>query len=263
MTTQMLIYERAVPISLTAHKNTCVKTGEDYGFASRINAVPLLATEFTSAAKEFAVVFAGAEDRVIPTAVLGVRNDENLFVTADGGWNARYCPAFLRQYPFVVAGSDGSDQLTLCIDEQFSGINTEGRGERLFDSDGNRTAYLNLMLDFVQKYQGHFRRTELFCQRLMELDLLEPMQAAFTLPDGQSVQLSGFQAVNRDKIKALDGDTLKALAQTDELELLYVHLQSMQNLDRLIERIPGGSIVAAPERGPDVGQMDSTESAAE
>ncbi|MBS0126833.1 SapC family protein [Thetidibacter halocola] len=239
MTTQMLIYERAAPITVAAHKDTYVKTGADFGFASKINAVPLMATEFISAAKEFAVVFAGTEDKVMPTAVLGVRNEENLFVNEDGSWDARYRPAFLRQYPFVFAGREGSDQLTLCIDEQFKGVNKDGRGERLFDADGNRTAYLNLMLDFAQKYQGHFRRTEIFCQRLKEHGLLEPMQAKFTLPDGQSVQLAGFWAVNREKVKQLDGDTLKALAQTDELELIYVHLQSMQNLDRLIERLGG------------------------
>ncbi|MCA8884374.1 MAG: SapC family protein [Rhodobacteraceae bacterium] len=248
MPTQMLIYERATPITVARHKDSSVKTGTDYGFAAKINAMPLMATEFASAAKEFTVVFAGTEDKVMPTVILGARNDENLFVDADGSWAAKYRPAFLRQYPFVFAGRDGSDTLTLCLDEEYGGVNTDGRGERLFDAEGNRTAYLNTMLDFAQKYQGHFRRTEAFCAQLKALDLLEPMQAKFQLGDGSVVQLGGFQAISRDKLKALDGDALKALAQTDELELIYIHLQSMQNLDKLIARLQErGNISGTPQ----------------
>jgi hypothetical protein len=44
-------------------------------------------------------------------------------------------------------------------------------------------------------------------------------------------------AVNRDKLKALSGDTLSELAKTDELELLYLHLQSMRNFDGLRDRL--------------------------
>lgn len=237
MPTQMLIYERATPITVSRHKDTSVKSGTDFSFASKINAMPLMATEFASAAKDYAVVFAGTEDRVMPSIILGARNEENLFVAEDGSWDGAYRPAFLRQYPFVFAGQSGSDTLTLCLDEEYGGVNTDGRGERLFDADGNRTAYLNTMLDFSQKYQGHFRRTEQFCARLQELGLLEPMQATFQMGDGTKVQLGGFFAINREKLKGLDGDTFKSLAQTDELELIYIHLQSMQNLDRLIARL--------------------------
>ena len=84
--------------------------------------------------------------------------------------------------------------------------------------------------------------------QLKALDLLEPMQAKFQLGDGSVVQLGGFQAISRDKLKALDGDALKALAQTDELELIYIHLQSMQNLDKLIARLQErGNISGTPQ----------------
>lgn len=245
MATQLLVYERATPITFDRHKDTYVKTGNDFGFARKINAVPLMATEFTSAAPEFAIVFAGAEDRVMPSVILGVRNEENLFVNADGTWGARYRPAFLRQYPFVFARSEGSETLTLCLDEGFAGLNGEGRGERLFDAAGERTAYLNGVVEFSQQYQRHFRRTEAFCNRLREHDLLEPMQAQFRMPDGAAIQLAGFLAVNRDRLKALDAEVLKAFAANDELELIYTHLQSLRNFQNLVGRVDG----ARPE-GP-------------
>jgi SapC len=47
--------------------------------------VPLIAAEFASAALEYAVVFGGTGDVVMPATVLGVRTDENLYVTMEGG----------------------------------------------------------------------------------------------------------------------------------------------------------------------------------
>jgi hypothetical protein len=54
---------------------------------------------------------------------------------------------------------------------------------------------------------------------------------------GEKLSLSGFMAVNRAKLKALTGDKLAELAQTDELELLYLHLQSMRNFLALPGRL--------------------------
>lgn len=58
-------------------------------------------------------------------------------------------PAFLRRYPFVFSSNDDASTFTLCIDEEFDGLNQDGRGERLFDSEGERTQYLQNVLGFL------------------------------------------------------------------------------------------------------------------
>jgi hypothetical protein len=58
----------------------------NYAFCRNINSVPLMAAEFAGAALEYAVVFGGTGDAVTPVTVLGVRADENLYVTKEGGW---------------------------------------------------------------------------------------------------------------------------------------------------------------------------------
>jgi hypothetical protein len=63
------------------------------------------------------------------------------------------------------------------------------------------------------------------------------MQAQITIDGVTQNMLSGFQAVNREKLKALPGDTLAELAATDELELIYLHLQSMRNFEALRDRL--------------------------
>lgn len=237
MPTQLMFYLNAVPVSSQTHGDISVKSGEDFAFARSVNSVPLTAVEFRRASLEYAVVFAGEGDTIMPAAILGVEADNNVFVKEDGTWDGKFVPAFVRRYPFVFSSSDDGKTFTLCIDDSFSGCNREGRGERLFDADGERTQYLQTVLNFVNEYQAQFKRTRVFCTHLKELNLLEPMQAQFTLPGGQQKSLAGFMAVNRTKLKELDDEVLAKMAKNDELELIYLHLQSMQNFSAMLQRI--------------------------
>ncbi len=239
MTKQLLIYEKVVPVSQERHLNWSVKTGTNYEFAHNTNSLPLMTVEFSNAAAEYTIIFTGNKDNgaIMPAIILGIRNNENLYLTETGEWKAKYIPAFVRRYPFVFSSNNEGDTLTLCIDENCSGFNQEGRGERLFDSQGERTQYLEGVLEFVKGYQAEFQRTQLFCKKLNELDLFEPMQASFTLQSGEKLSLEGFMVVNRDKLKSLTGEQLADLARFDELELIYLHLQSMRNFSSMAERL--------------------------
>nr|VFK04745.1 MAG: SapC protein [Candidatus Kentron sp. H]VFK04761.1 MAG: SapC protein [Candidatus Kentron sp. H]VFK08358.1 MAG: SapC protein [Candidatus Kentron sp. H] len=237
MTTQLLIYERAVPISKQRHHDWSVKVGKNYTFARRVNSVPLVAAEFYAAAAEYAIVFAGTEKAVMPSVILGIRERENLYVSDTGKWITRYIPAFIRRYPFVFSSNDDGKTFTVCIDEEYMGCNQQGLGERLFDTENEQTQYLGNVLEFLKAYQIQFQRTQAFCNKLKELELLEPMQAQFEPKTGGKVSLSGFMAVSRARIKKLPGDKLAKLAKLDELELIYLHLQSMRNVSLIAERV--------------------------
>lgn len=239
MTTQLLFYESAVPVSNARHSGGSVQTGGDFSFARSVNSVQLMAVEFPAAAAEYAIVFAGNEDATMPAVILGVRNNQNLFLAKDGTWQARYIPAFVRRYPFVFSSSDDGKTFTLCLDESFPGFNREGRGQPLFGEDGKPSAYVGNVMKFLQEYQAQFQRTRAFCRKVRELGLLEPMQAQISTGAGERLSLGGFWAVNRGKLKELPGDKLAELAKTDELELLYLHLHSMRNFDGLRTRMAG------------------------
>jgi hypothetical protein len=242
MSTQLLIYETAVPVSSGRHGKAAIEPGKGFGFARRINSVPLTAVEFPLAASEYAIVFAQGGSEVVPVVILGARSEENLYVKEDGSWGAKYIPAFIRRYPFVFAAKDGGTTFTLCVDESFQGLNYLGRGHALFDAEGKQTPYVDNVLRFLQEYTAQFARTQAFCKKLGELNLLEPMQAQFTLANGQKMSLTGFHAVDRKRLKALPAETLAQLATTDELELIYLHLQSMRNFvsvkDKLVLSVP-------------------------
>lgn len=239
MSTQLLMYEKAAPVTNQRHRDWSVKKGADCSFAKHVNAVPLTAVEFGAASAEYAIVFTGTAEAIMPAVILGMRDRQNLFLNEDGSWRAKYLPAFIRRYPFVFATDDGGKRFTLCLDEAFSGCNQSGLGERLFDAEGTRTQYLEGVLNFLQQYQGQFQLTQAFCKKLRELDLLEPMQAQITRPTGEKIALAGFMAVNRDRLKKLSGEKLAELMQTNELELIYLHLQSIRNISVMADRLSG------------------------
>jgi hypothetical protein len=250
MPKQLLIYEKAVPVTRQRHGEVSIKAGGDYGFAKDVNSVPLLATEFDLSSAEYAIVFSGENKDVMPAVLLGIRDNENLYVDANGAWNAKYIPAFVRRYPFVFSSED-KQTFNLCIDEDFPGVNRKGVGERLFDAAGERTQYLQNVLGFLQAYQAQFEATRAFCQRLVELNLLEAMQAQFRLRSGQRITLGGFMTVNRDRLRALPGDALARLARTGDLDLIYAHLHSQRNFtptaERVVRVIDAGQATADPE----------------
>ena len=233
---QLLFYENAVPVSSARHRDLSVKTGASYRFAAKVNSVPLTAIEFGQAAAEYPIVFSGTGDVVMPCAILGATSASNMFVKEDGSWGGKMVPGFIRRYPFVFAQDPGGKNLILHVDESFEGCNRDGKGERLFDSDGTQTQYLKTVLGFLQDYQQRFNRTRIYCQRLKELDLLRPMEAQFNMPSGQRQSLSGFQTVDREKLKALKDEDLGRMMRTDELECTFLHLSSLRHFGSLAER---------------------------
>jgi hypothetical protein len=246
MATQLLIYETAVPVSSARHGRCSVEV-KNCEFSRNVNSVPVVAAEFPLAAAEYAIVFAGTADELMPAVILGVREKENLYLSDQGDWLAKYVPAFVRRYPFVFSLDTTPATFTLCIDEAFPGLNYLGRGRGLFTPEGKPTPYVESVLSFQREYVAQTERTKVFCKKLVDLNLLEPMQAQFTLGSGEKATLRGFMAVDRNKLKGLGGEALAELVKTDELELLYLHLHSMRNFVALKNRLVQSAAGEVPE----------------
>lgn len=247
MTKQLLIYSNVAPLNRATHRDLAVSQTHSFAFAAQTNTVPVVDVEFVKCASEMPVVFARTETGVVCVAVLGTEQDRNAFVKADNSWDGRYVPAFFRRYPFVFAADEGSDRLTLCIDEAYEGLNSEGRGERLFDSEGIETTYTRNILKFVEEYQATFSRTQAFCARLEELDLLEEARIDYVLGDGSRGGLTGFLRVSTEKLRALPDDAALRLFRSGDLDLIQLHLMSLQQVEPLVNRLSRGKAADAPQ----------------
>ena len=233
----LLFYENPVALNKVTHKDIKIKPGgNDYSFAKNTNSVILAGVEFTEAAKEYPIVFAQAGESIVPVALLGLRNEENLFVKDDGTWDARYIPAFVRRYPFVLAETaENPDQRVVCIDEGFAGFN-EAEGEPLFENE-EPTPLLQQAIDFLEEYQKQYLRTEAFLNRLKSLDLFMSLNAKVELTSGQEFALTGLLAIDEKKLLALDDLQALEFFRSGELGWVYCHLMSIGTLSGMVNRV--------------------------
>lgn len=231
------MYQRIQAVNATEHRNWSVKVISSYDFARTQQFVPVTIHEFGSLASECPLVFTD-EDVPRPLAVLGLSSERNQLISEEGKWVGRYVPAYLRRYPFTLAQAEGSDQMVLCCDPESEAFNQEGLGERLFDSVGQRTGFANSVLRFTQEFHGQALQTEAFCKRLKELGLFEPTSAQYRSSSGaEPINLTGFCVINRQRMKSLDAELVMSMLVQDELELIYLHLSSLNQLAKLGDRL--------------------------
>ena len=231
-----MFYEKPVLLNRESHKAKKIMPSTSFAFASKANSLYMAGIEFTEACKEYPIVFAQAGgSKTVPMALLGLRDEENLFVGADGQWAAVYVPAFARRYPFVLAQLQGQ-QMGVCIDEGYAGLN-ETEGEALFDSKGNSTPFLQNALDFLNRYQVEYARTDRFCERLKDLGLLTEMNAKADLFDGTSFMVNGLMVIDERKLLQLTDAQALDVFRAGELSWVYAHLVSLTNLNRLVDKM--------------------------
>ncbi|MBF0439203.1 MAG: SapC family protein [Magnetococcales bacterium] len=232
---QVMFYAKPEAVNKEKHRTLRLDTSvANLNFAKQTNSVMLAGLEFQHAAKEYPIVFVqSANDQVFAAALLGVRTDENLFVNQDGRWDARYIPAFVRRYPFILAESGGeAGQMTVCMDVAHPGFNTE-KGEPLFQENGEPTAILNNTVRFLQDCQEGYLRTTVFINRLRELDLFVTQAVKVEMTDGRSFTIQGLMTVDETKLLALDEKKAMELFRLGEMGWIYSHLISLSNVNRL------------------------------
>lgn len=241
----VIYYEKPVLLDREKHRRRRVKPGHGYGFARKANSLYLAGAEFNEACKEYPIVFTrGQGGKVVPVVMLGLRSRENLFVDERDAWDARYVPAFVRRYPFVLAELPGQS-LAVCIDEAYAGLG-DTEGEPLFDEKGQDTPFLKNALDFLTQYQREYLRTEAFCRRLEENGLLTEMNARANLVDGRSFTVNGLLVVDEKKLLALPDAAALAMFRSGELHLASMHLASLSNMQRLVDRVAQRSAPMPP-----------------
>ena len=231
----VLFYNKPVAVNRDQHRTTKIGPVSDFLFAAKTNSVALTGVEFTEACKKYPIVFAKVGERKVPVALLGLRDNENLYVDAAGKWDDCYIPAFVRRYPFVLAEST-DDQFVVCIDESSSAFNAAD-GESLFDKDGVNTPFLDGALNFLNAYQAQMKRTENFVKQLDDLGLFTEMAAKTELTDGRKFLFNGLYVVDEQKLLALKEKKAAEFVKSGEAAWVYAHLISLSNMSQLVDRI--------------------------
>lgn len=232
--TQPLFYRSPEPLDFKRHKGLGVGGSGDFGFAQAANAVMLTAMEFALASRSYPVVFAAGEDPM-PLAVLGIRNQENLFVE-NGVWTPHtYIPAYIRRYPFAFLESQDQKSLILCVDVDADAIQKNG-AVTFFDEKGEPSEFTRKALEFCRAFQIQFNMTRQLSALLKQHDLLVSRQADITTPSGEKAAIKDFLVVDEEKLNALPDEAFLELRKAGVLPALHFHLMSLANFRNLAER---------------------------
>ena len=203
-----------------------------FKFAEKTNAIPLLVDEFPMASAYYPIVFADGPIPV-PAAVVGLKNDNNLFVTPDGAWiPGAYLPAYVRRYPFILMDDPENKQFVLCIDEKSDLLKEQGEFS-LFDGE-QPSAFTKSAMEFCAALRQQGDATDEFVKALKEHELLVPNNAEITSPDGTKFQLSGFLVIDPKKFDALPDSVVLQWRKKGWLGLVYAQLLSSYRWQNLV-----------------------------
>lgn len=233
-----LFYKNPMPLDAKLHATLALKKDFGLGFTKDVNAVPINLIELPQICHSYPIAFA-PDANASPVAILGLRDNENLFLDAKGQWAENtYIPAYIRRYPFIFSEIQGSDQLSLCIDMD-SSVTDEKGDQKFFDAEGKPTTLAQNALEFCKSYHAAAQQTQAFGKALHDAGLLVERAAEIALGDGKRLNFAGFRIIDEEKLAKLDDKTFLEFRKNGWLPFIYAHLFSGAQWQRLTRLLNG------------------------
>ena len=234
-----LFYTNPTPLDARTHAALGLVWNFGLHFTHDVNAIPINLIEFPQICHEYPIAFT-SDGNATPVALLGVRNNENLFVDEEGEWRRdTYIPAYIRRYPFIFSEMPDGEQLSLCVDLA-PGIVEENGEQPFFERDGKPSQLSLNALEFCKSYHAAAQQTLDFSRALSDLDLLVERSAEIAI-EGAKINFAGFSIIDEDKLREVDVAVLLDLHGRGFVPFIYAHLFSgsrWQTLTKLLrERI--------------------------
>jgi len=232
---KMFLYEKPELLNAEAHGSMGFTPSErPFDFVRNERVVPLTMIEIGSAQRHYPVIFSNRENPV-PLAVVGVLEDVNLFVGENGHWDEMcYVPTYLRCYPFTFAVEKGG-QMAVVVDRNAPTVSESPQYP--FFVDGEISEHTDALMQLCAQYEGERKRTQEFCNKLVEHDLLVSLRAMYT-PEGSDEQqsMADYVGIDAQKLQDLPKDVIHEMHQVGFLSASYLHLYSLENWRHLIAR---------------------------
>lgn len=213
-------------------------------FTRELNAIPVSYTEFGIASRDYPLVFASGDEgkSFTPVAVLGLQGAENLFLDGSGWARQVYVPAYVRRYPFCMARVtlDAVEQKErlICVEKMYVAAEGEA-GDKLFDDKAQPLPRWVEIEKLLNEYEADLERTREMCDILADYKLFEPFTMQATLNGGAAMTLNGMYRIEEKKLELLDANQHRNLIKKGLMGRIYVHLLSLDNFGRLLDRKAG------------------------
>ncbi|WP_206861560.1 SapC family protein [Lysobacter changpingensis] len=223
------------------HKDLRVVTRFGREFGDDIGMVAAFPTEFAELQREYPIFFrreqGSGEWQAI--ALLGFDAKENLFLQGER-WNATYLPGAIAKGPFLIGFQeqriDGElrREPVVHVDMEHPRIDPTGAGEAVFLPQGGNSAYLDHISTVLRGIRDGVDAGGAMYAALDELELIQPLSLEIQLDEAHRVSLAGLHGIDRERLAALDPESLHRLHRAGYLEGVYLVLASLHNLRRLM-----------------------------
>lgn len=123
--------------------------------------------EFMRAAAIYPIVFIPDGDGYKPVALTGLQPQENVFLDANGQWQACYIPASIRRYPFALVKTPTEGEFSIYLDAENENLK-ESEGLDIFTDKDQFSDELTKLTEMLKEHQISDVLTQDFCQRMLK-----------------------------------------------------------------------------------------------
>lgn len=239
------------------HKDLRVITDFGRQFGDEIGMVLAFPSEYAELQREYPIFFRKDADngQWQSVALLGFEQHENLFLQ-DGRWNAAYLPGAVAKGPFLIGFQeqriDGElrKEPVMHVDLEHPRVSFSG-GEPVFLPHGGNSPYLQHIAEVLRGIRDGIEFGAAMFAAFDSMALIQPVNLDVQLDDKHRVSVNGLYGIDRERLAALDAESLQRLNQAGFLEGAYLVLASLHNMRRLMaekQRRLRLHDAAAPER---------------
>jgi SapC len=228
---------KLVAVSRDTHAQKVWQRPANYLFAAKEPLVPIVLAEVMHVGSWMPITFIQRAGRYVPTAMMCPMPEHNLFIGPDGQWLGGYVPSSLRTYPFCLVRPQGSEQMTLCVDED-SGVvkDADEKGESFFTADGKPSPSTAKLLEFLGQIESNRMATDLAMAALVEEGVIDPWALEVEV-GGKKAAINGLHRVSESKLGQVSDEVFLKLRKTSALPLAYAQLMSMAQIVRFDQLI--------------------------
>lgn len=192
-------------------------------------------SEFRNIQAHYPIVFRkNAQGQFDPIALLGFQEQQNLFLT-QRGWDASYIPLTIERLPFLI-GFSADKQPMVHIDLASPRV-SRTEGEPIFREHGGNTDFLERMNSVLLAIHQGIAGVQPFVAALVEHELLESFVLDVQLANGSQNRLTGFYAINEERLLGLSGVVLERFNRAGYLQAIHMAIASLSQFRALIERM--------------------------
>ncbi len=231
---------RIVPLNKETHKELKVDARASAAYGDNQRFTHVIVNEFPQLVVHYPILF--SKDRntgeFFCGVMLGFDEGENLFLEE---WRDLqfYRPLGLQRVPFYAQGPE------VAIDLDHPRVGVEG-GTALFTEHGQPSRYLQRIIWAFQDLAPGIEVTKHFIKRLLELNLIEPVDLEAEFDDGRIVNCDGLYTVNQDTLMRLPDEAVVELFRRGYMRLIHYMIGSLKQF-AVLARKKNGRILKATE----------------